>query len=87
MVKGLSRFLSHPTDEQRAEEEVAFAAQQRIAAATQAIDQSWMDGLGELPMRVDPEVYFPGVEKETDNAGTTNRFVKSSSETTLMCEF
>jgi hypothetical protein len=51
-------------DEQRAEEELAFGKQQRIAAATQRLEEHWMDGFGECHMRVDPEVYFSWVRKE-----------------------
>src|SRR4029077_10833159 len=60
----LRDFCSTLTDEHRAEEELAFASQQRIAAATQRLDHSFMDGLGELHMRVDAEVFWHWVRKE-----------------------
>ena len=56
-------FCATLLDEQRAEEELAFGKQQRIAAATQRLEEHWMDGLGECHMRVDPEVYFHWVKK------------------------
>lgn len=56
-------FCATLLDEQRAEEEVAFTSQQRIAAATERIEEHWMDGLGECHMRLDPEVYFHWVKK------------------------
>jgi hypothetical protein len=51
-------FVRTLTDEQRAEEEVAFASQRRIAAATEDLDECFVDGLGECHMRVDLTAYW-----------------------------
>jgi hypothetical protein len=51
-------FCATLTDEQRAEEEMAFATQRRIAAATQSLDEHFVDGLGELTMRIDLTAYW-----------------------------
>ena len=51
-------------DHQRAEEEMAYSSQRRIAAATERLEQSWMEGLGECHMRLDPEVYYHWARKE-----------------------
>jgi hypothetical protein len=56
-------FCRTLTDEQRAEEEVAFASQQRIATATERLDNCWMAGLGECHMRVDQESISIGCAK------------------------
>ncbi len=69
-------FYRTLTDEQRAEEEVAFASQQRIAAATQRLDNKFMDGLGECHMRVDPEVYFHWVRKEGRECWNDKSFLR-----------
>jgi hypothetical protein len=46
-------FCKTIVDERRAEEELAFERQRRIAAATQSIDNHFVDGLGECTMRID----------------------------------
>jgi hypothetical protein len=46
------------TDHQRAEEEMAFARQRRIAEANAAIERSWLEGFGENYMSVDAESFF-----------------------------
>ena len=51
-------FCATLLDEQRAEEEVAFTQQQKIAAASQRLENCWMEGLGQCHMSLDPEVYF-----------------------------
>ena len=51
-------FCATLTDEQRAEEELAFASQKRIAAATEKLDQHFVEGLGELTMRIDLTAYW-----------------------------
>jgi hypothetical protein len=69
-------FVRTLTDEQRAEEEVAFASQRRIAAATERLDNSFMDGLGELHMRVDPEVFFHWIRKEGKDCWNDKQFIR-----------
>lgn len=69
-------FCQTLVDEQRAEEEVAFASQQRIAAATQRLENSWFDGLGECHMRLDPEVFFHWVRKEGRECWNDRNFVR-----------
>ena len=56
-------FCKTLLDEQRAEEEMAFKQQQKIAAATERLENCYMEGLGQCHMRVDPEVYFHWVKK------------------------
>jgi hypothetical protein len=72
-VRDFCRTLA---DEQRAEEEVAFASQQRIAAATQRIEHSWFDGLGECHMRIDPEVYYHWMRKEGKDCWNDKSFIR-----------
>jgi hypothetical protein len=69
-------FCATLVDEQRAEEEVAFASQQRIAATTQLFDNIFMEGLGELHMRVDPEVYFHWMRKEGKECWNDKSFLR-----------
>jgi predicted dithiol-disulfide oxidoreductase (DUF899 family) len=57
-------FCRTLTDEQRAEEEITFAAQRQIASATERLENCFIDGLGELHMRVDAEVFFHWIKKE-----------------------
>jgi hypothetical protein len=57
-------FIRTIQDERRAEEELAFSSQRRIAAATQRLEQCWFDGLGECHMRLDPEVFWHWCRKE-----------------------
>ena len=46
------------TDYQRAEEEMTFARQRRIAEANAKLEQSWMEGFGECHFSIDSEVFF-----------------------------
>ena len=46
------------TNAQRAEEEMTFARQKRIAQASEKLEQSWLEGFGECHMSVDPEAFF-----------------------------
>jgi len=57
-------FCKSILDERRAEEEMAFAKQKRIAAATQRLEECWFDGLGECHMRIDADVYWHWILKE-----------------------
>jgi predicted dithiol-disulfide oxidoreductase (DUF899 family) len=69
-------FCRTLTDEQCAEEELVFASQRRIAAATERLDTMFMDGLGELHMRVDPEVFFHWVRKEGKDCWNDKNFIR-----------
>jgi hypothetical protein len=71
-VRDFCRTLA---DEQRAEEEMAFSRQQRVAAASAAIDSAWLDGLGECHMRLDPEVFFHWVKKEGRDCWNDKNFI------------
>jgi len=67
-------FCRTLTDEQRAEEELAFASQRRIAAASQCLG-AIMDGFGELHMRVDPMVFFHWIKKEGRDVWNDKNFI------------
>ena len=54
-VRDFCRTLA---DEQRAEEELAFASQRRIAAAGERLDEIFVDGIGECHMRVDLTAFW-----------------------------
>jgi hypothetical protein len=54
----LADFCRSILDEEKAKQEVVYGSQQRIAAASAKLDNCWVDGLGELHMRLDPAVYF-----------------------------
>lgn len=45
-------------DYQRAEEEMAFSRQRKIADANARIERSWLEGFGEHHMSVEPEAFF-----------------------------
>jgi hypothetical protein len=68
-------FCKTLIDEQRAEEEMAFSQQQQIAAASQRLDAAYFDGLGELHMRVDPDVFFHWVRKEGKDCWNDKQFL------------
>jgi len=51
-------FCESILDELEAERELAYAKQQRIAAATQELEQIFLDGIGECHMRVDLSAYW-----------------------------
>lgn len=51
-------FCRSILDEERAKQEMVFGSQQRVAAASERLDNCWTDGLGEVHMRLDPAVYF-----------------------------
>jgi hypothetical protein len=57
-------FCRTLTDQRRAEEELAFSRQRAIAAATERIEQSWWDGLGECHMSLDPTIFWHWCRKE-----------------------
>ncbi len=72
----LADFVRTLQDEQKAEEELAFAEQQRIAAATERLDGISFDGLGELHMRLSPEVYMHWIRKEGRQCWNDKGFVR-----------
>jgi predicted dithiol-disulfide oxidoreductase (DUF899 family) len=69
-------FVRTLTDEQRAEEEVVYASQRQIAAATARLDQAYVDGIGECHMRVDPTVFWHWVRKEGREIWNDRSFLK-----------
>lgn len=56
-------FAKSITDEIKAEEEVVYAQQRKIAAASSRLDECYLDGLGECHMRVDPTVFWHWVRR------------------------
>lgn len=56
-------FAKTITDEVRAEEEMVYAQQRKVAAASARLDQCYLDGLGECHMRVDPTVFWHWVRR------------------------
>jgi len=62
-------------DEERARAELVYSSQKRVAAATQRLDNHWMDGLGECHMRLDPEVFFHWVRKEGRQCWNDENFI------------
>jgi hypothetical protein len=68
-------FVKTLQDQKRAEEEIAFSSQRRIAAASERLEYAWMDGLGECHMRLDPEVYFHWVRKEGRACWNDKQFI------------
>jgi hypothetical protein len=69
-------FIRTLQDEKRAEEELAFSSQRRIAAATERLEQCWFDGLGEKHMSLDPEVFWHWVRKEGKDCWGDKNFVR-----------
>jgi predicted dithiol-disulfide oxidoreductase (DUF899 family) len=61
-------FCATLADEQRAEQEVVFARQKKVAAeieaATNRLENTWVDGLGECHLRVDTTAYWYWVMRE-----------------------
>jgi len=68
-------FCRTLTDEQRAEEELAFASQRRIAAASDRLG-TIMDGFGELHMQLDPMVFFHWVSKLGKDCWNDKSFIR-----------
>jgi hypothetical protein len=73
----LADFCKTIVDEQRAEEEMAFASQRRIADATRRLEECYFDGLGECHMRLDPTVFFHWVRKEGREVWNDKNFIKA----------
>jgi hypothetical protein len=72
----VKEFCDSILNEQRAEEEMAFASQRRIAAATERLEECWFDGLGECHMRLDPTVFFHWVRKEGREVWNNKSFLR-----------
>ena len=75
-------FCATLTDEVRAEQEVvhshAEGRQRRIAEATSRLEQSYLDGLGEMHMRVDADVFFNWVMREGRDIWNDPDFIKET---------
>jgi hypothetical protein len=67
-------------DEVKAEQEVVHAhvqgRQRRIAEATSRLEQCYFDGLGEMHMRVDSDVFFNWVMREGREIWNDPGFIK-----------
>ena len=68
-------FCATLLDEQRAEEEVAFKQQQKIAAASEHLENVYMDGIGECHMRVDLTAYWYWVMREGREIWNDKKFI------------
>jgi hypothetical protein len=73
-------FCATLLDEQRAEEEVAFQQQQKIAAeideATRRLENTWHDGLGHCFLRVDSTAYWYWVMREGREVWNDKQFLR-----------
>lgn len=74
-------FARTLTDEVKAEQEVAHShakgRQRRIAEATSRLEHSYLDGLGEMHMRVDADVFFNWVLREGRDVWNDPGFIKA----------
>jgi hypothetical protein len=70
-------FCRTLTDELRAEEEMVFAKQRKIAAATARLDECYLDGLGECHMRVDARVFWHWVRTKGKDVWNDKDFIKA----------
>jgi len=73
-VKGFCKSI---TDELEAERELVYAKQQRIAAATERLDEIFVDGLGECHMRVDLTAFWHWIFRYGKNIWNDPDFVKA----------
>ena len=64
------------TNHQRAEEEMTFARQRRIAEANARLEKSWMEGFGKNHMSIDAEVFFHWVRKLGKDCWNDKAFIK-----------
>lgn len=69
-------FCRSILDEEKAKQEMVFGSQQRVAAASERLDNHWCDGLGELHMRLDPAVYFYWAQRYGPQIWNDKSFVK-----------
>ena len=74
-------FCATLTDEVRAEQEMIHSAaqnkQRRVAEATARLEQCYFDGLGEMHMRVDADVFFNWVMREGREIWNDPDFIKA----------
>jgi len=73
----LRGFVKSITDELEAERELAFASQRRIAAATEQLDEVFLDGIGECHMRVDLTAFWHWIHRYGRNIWNDQDFVKA----------
>jgi len=72
----LNDFCKSILDEHEAEKEMIYARQQRIAAATERLEECWLDGMGECHMRLDADVYWHWVRREGRQIWNDKDFIK-----------
>ena len=70
-------FCESILDEERAKQELVHSSQQRIAAASERLENCWVDGLGQCHMRLDPTVYFYWTQRYGPQIWSDKSFVKS----------
>jgi hypothetical protein len=72
-------FCATLLDEYRAEREVAFSHQKKVAAeveaATNQLENTWVDGLGECHLRVDTTAYWYWAMREGREIWNDKQFV------------
>ena len=70
-------FCRSILDEEKAKAELVHSSQSRIAAASQRLDNCWVEGLGQLHMRLDPTVYFYWAQRYGPQIWNDKSFVAS----------
>lgn len=70
-------FCESILDEERAKQELALGSQRAVAAASERLDNCWVDGLGMLHMRLDPDVYFYWTQRYGPQIWNDRSFVKA----------
>ena len=70
-------FCESILNEEEAKRELAFSSQRRIAAASERLDNCWVDGLGECHMRLDADVYFYWAQRYGPQIWHDKAFVKA----------
>jgi hypothetical protein len=73
----VKEFCESLLDERRAEETNACVSQRRIAAATERLDNAFVDGLGECTMRVDLTVFWHWVRRYGHKIWSDPDFVRA----------
>lgn len=73
-VKG---FCDSILDEEAAKAEMAHSSQQRVAAASAALDNCWVEGLGQMHMRLDPNVYWYWTQRCGPGIWSDKSFVRA----------
>lgn len=69
-------FCKTITDEVRAEEEVVYAHQRKIAKNQAQIDQCYVDGVGQCVMRVDATVFWHWVRRYGRDIWNDRNFIR-----------